>query len=246
MITIKLLWLIPAIPVFIILLLVVVLLTANVKIKIIGNNEDVVRLRFYLYGIPVFGFGVNDKPEPPHVRVSDYSRRRFERRRRRERRRAAARAAKRLRKAAAPADEQYKTVPDVLYIIKFILNVIKVFCQQFAGRLKIRLLRLEVSVATGDPASTAVLYGGVVQGVSYLMEFLRCNTDFDVSRHAPLCVEPNFCADTTQINICLTVNVHLRRLISLVFRSGLRSPADIRKFFKVKKNKNKKRPSDAA
>lgn len=246
MITIKLLWLIPAIPVLIILLLVVVLLTANIKIKIIANNEDIVRLRFYLYGIPVFGFGVNDKPEPPRVRVSDYSRRRVERRRRRERKRAAARAAKRLREAAEPRDEQYKTVPNVLYIIKFVLNVIKVFCRQFAGRLRIRLLRLEVSVATGDPASTAVLYGGVVQGVNYLMEFLRCNTDFDVRRHAPLCVEPNFCADATQLNICLTVNVRLRRLISLIYRSGLRSPADIRNFFKLKKIKNKKGPSDAA
>lgn len=246
MITIKLLWLLPAIPAVLILLLLVIILTANVKIKLIANNEDIVRLRFYLYGIPVFGFGVNDKPAPPRVRVSDYTRKRFERRRRREKERAAARAAKRLREAAEPQDEQYKTVPDVLYIIKFVLNVIKVFCRQFAGRLRIRLLRLEVSVATGDPAATAVLYGGVVQGVSYLMEFLRCNTDFDVRRHAPLRVAPDFCADKTQLNICLTVNVHLRRIISLAYRSGLRSPADLRKFFKRKKIKNNKKPGDVA
>lgn len=243
---IKLLWILPAIPVALLLLIALIVLTAGVKILIIGNNDDIVSLKFYVYGIRVFSFGVNDEHKTRRVRVSDYTLKKVERRRRREQKKLRARAAKRLKKAAEPQDEQYKTVPDVMYIIKFVLNVIKVFCTQFAGRLKIRLLHLNVMVATGDPASTAILYGGVVQGVGYLMEFLRNTTDFDMPRRATLHVAPDFCAEKNKLDIRITVTVRLRRFLSLLYRSGIHSPDDIRKFMKVKKIKNKNGSEGAA
>lgn len=245
-VTIKWLWLLLIIPLAILALLLLIILTAGLKIKIIGNNEDLIKLRFYVYGIRVFSFGVNDEKPPARVRVSDYALEKFERRRRREEKKLRKRAARKLKEVAEPKEETYKTVPDVMYIIKFVLNLIKVFCTQFAGKLRIRLRHLEVSVATGDPASTAVLYGAVVQGVGYLMEFLRNNTDFDVKRRAPLAVRSDFCSDKTQLNIVLTVNIHLRRILRLIWRSGIHSPADLRKFVKVKKVKNKNKPESAA
>lgn len=248
MVTINLLWLLLIIPLALIALLAVIILTVGVKIKLIANNEDVIRLCFYVYGIKVFSFGVKDEKPPEHVKVSDYTLKKVERRRRREERKLRRRAARALKKAAEPeaeASDGFKTTPDIMYIIKYVLNVIKLFCRHYAGKLKIRLHRLNITVATEDPAATAVLYGVVIQGVGYLIEFLRNNTDFDLVRHAPLHVDTDFLSNETKFDVVITVNIRLRRVLSLIWRSGIHSPADLAKFTKVKKIKNKKEPESA-
>lgn len=210
----------------ILLLAVLLVLMLRVKIVIYGNNEDIVKLKFYLYGFRIFSFSAKQKDEPQKVKLSDYTPDKLSKRKKKERPKS---VSQRLRDVAT---DEAKGKPDIVYILKFILNLLRTFAQHYAKKFKVKILKLNISVATDDAASTAILYGTVSQAVSYLIEFLDNNTALTVSRTAKINVVSDFCGDKTQIDIKMEVFIHLRRVLSLLYRSGLRSPADIKNFFK--------------
>lgn len=210
----------------ILLLAVLLVLMLRIKIVIYGNNEDIVKLRFYLYGFRIFSFSAKQKDEPPKVKLSDYTPEKLSKRKKKERPKS---VSQRLRDVAT---NEAKGKPDIVYILKFILNLLRTFAQHYAKKFKVKILKFNISVATGDAASTAILYGTVSQAASYLIEFLDNNTALTVPRTAKINVASDFCGDETQIDIKMEVFIHLRRVLSLLYRSGLRSPADIKNFFK--------------
>ena len=53
-----------------------------------------------------------------------------------------------------------------------ILAIVKVFFGRFGHHLHIDLTRLRLTVATGDAAKTAILYGAVCQSLAYLLALL--------------------------------------------------------------------------
>ncbi len=211
----------------ILLLAVLLVLMLRIKIVIYGNNDDIVRLKFYLYGFRIFSFSAKQKDKPQKVKLSDYTPEKLNKRKKKDRPKS---VTQRLRDVAN-ADET-KGKPDIIYILKFILNLLHTFAQNYAKKFKVKILKLNISVATGDAASTAILYGTVAQAASYLIEFLKNNTALTVPRTAKMNVVSDFCGDTTQVDIKIEVFIHLRRVLSLLYRSGLRSPADIKNFFK--------------
>lgn len=204
-----------------------VILFARVRILICGNEEHLIMLKFYVYGIRVFRFSVRDKDKrPKRIRLSDYSPEALEKRRARQEKRAARHADK---KEAADA---LRPRPDVMYILKFIKELLYTFAKYYANQFKVKILKLNVTVATEDAASTAILYGAVSQSVGYLIEFLKNNTDLTVPRGAEISVISDFCGKTANVDVKLEIVIRLRKVISLLYRSGLRSPADLKHFFK--------------
>lgn len=211
----------------ILLLAALLVFLLRIKVVIFGNSEDLIRLNGYLYGFRIFSFSARQKTKPQKVRLSDYSPKKLNKRKKKNRQKT---ATQRLRDVADTVEPHGK--PDIVYILKFILNLFNNFTKHYAQKFKVRILKLDVSVATGDAASTAILYGTVVQSVGYLIEFLKNTTALNIPRNAKMNVTTDFCGDTTQIDIKIEVFIHLRRVLSLLYRSGLRSPADIKNFFK--------------
>ena len=211
----------------ILLLAALLVFLIRIKVVIFGNSEDLIRLNFYLYGFRIFSFSVRQKNRPQKVRLSDYTPEKLKKRKKKSRPK---NVTQRLREVANTSEEQSK--PDIVYILKFILNLLHTFTDHYAHKFKVKISKLNISVATGDAASTAILYGTVVQSVGYLIEFLKNTTALNIPRNAKMNVTTDFCGDTTQIDIKIEVLIHLRRVLSLLYRSGLRSPADIKNFFK--------------
>lgn len=211
----------------ILLLAVLLVLMLRLKIVIYGNNDDIVRLKCYLYGFRIFSFSVKQKDKPQKVKISDYTPEKLSKRQKKERPKS---VTQRLHDVASTSETKGK--PDIVYILKFILNLLRTFAQHYAKKFKVRILRFNISVATGDAASTAILYGTASQATSYLIEFLDNNTALTIPRTAKINVVSDFCGDETQIDVKIEVFIHLRRVLSLLYRSGLRSPADIKNFFK--------------
>lgn len=211
----------------ILLLAALLVLMLRVKVVIYGNSEDIVNLKCYLYGFRIFSFSAVQKDKPQKVKLSDYAPEKLSKRKKKA---PVKNISGRLRDIASNSGSTSK--PNVVYILKFILNLLRTFAQHYAKKFKVKILKLNVSVATGDAASTAILYGTVSQAASYLIEFLDNNTALTIPRTAKINVVSDFCGDQTQIDIKIEVFIHLRRIISLLYRSGLRSPADIKNFFK--------------
>ena len=211
----------------ILLLSVLLILLLRVKVVIHASNKEPIRLEFYIYGFRILAFPDRKKDKPKKVKLSDYTPEKLAKRKQKAQPKS---LTKRFRDVAD--SDSMKGKPDVVYILKFILNLFKNFGKHYASKFKVHILKLDIAVATGDAASTAILYSAVSQTAGYLIEFLKNNTALTIPRHAKLNVGTDFCSDTTRFDIKIQVFLHLRRVISLLYRSGLRSPSDIKNFFK--------------
>lgn len=211
----------------ILLLAVLLILLLRVKVIIHASNQEPIRLEFYIYGFRILAFPDRKKDKPKKVKLSDYTPKKLAKRKQKTQPKS---LTKRLRDITD--SDSMKGKPDVVYILKFILNLFKNFGEHYADKFKVHILKLDIAVATGDAASTAILYGAVSQAAGYLIEFLKNNTALTIPRHAKLNVGTDFCSETTRFDVKIQVFLHLRRVISLLYRSGLRSPSDIKNFFK--------------
>ncbi len=215
----------------ILLLAVLLILLLRVKVVISASNDTPVRIDFFIYGIHVDSIPDSREDKPKKVKLSDYTPEKLARCKAKTKIKGLTKNLTKKIKDVADSDE-LEGSPDVIYILKFILNLFKNFGEHYAAKFKVHILKLDITVATGDAASTAILYGGVSQAAGYLIEFLKNTTALKIPRRAKLNIGTDFCTDTTRYDVKIQVFIHLRRLISLLYRSGLRSPADFKNFFK--------------
>ena len=211
----------------ILLLAVLLILLLRVKVVIHASSDNPIKIGFYIYGFRVLAFPNTQKDKPKKIKLSDYTPEKLAKRKPKAQPKS---LTKRIREVAE--SDELKGKPDVIYILKFILNLFKNFGEHYAAKFKVHILKLDVTVATGDAASTAILYGAVSQAAGYLIEFLKNSTDLTIPRFAKLNIGTDFCGETTQFDVKIKVFIHLRRVISLLYRSGLHSPSDFKKFFK--------------
>ena len=205
---------------------------ARLRITIIASNDDSFSVTFYLFGIRIFRYSLKEDEHHKKIKISEYSVKNLEKKRQKKLKTSKKKKKRTVSKSDADATQKSKKIPfNIKNILKFILNVLRTFSEHYAQNFKIIIHSFNICVASDDPAQTAILYGSVSQAVAYLLEFLDNTTSLKVLRSAPVNVTSDFCSDTTRYNIKISMIVRLRRVLSLIFRSGIRSPADIEQFF---------------
>ena len=101
---------------------------------------------------------------------------------------------------------------------------------KFAKRLHIKVARLKIKVATGDAASTAILYGAAVQSVAYIIEILGRITNVDGLKKAEISVEPDYLSEETSLDLCFIFSLRIRHVFGILFGTVGRA---IKKFFET-------------
>ena len=103
---------------------------------------------------------------------------------------------------------------------------------EFSRRLHTEIRRLHVSVGGKDAAAAAVTYGAVIQGVTYLIELLDCNTKLKI----PDPEKTSVVCDFTSEGIKYGIDIMLK---TRVF-SALKTAVQIL-IMKIKRDENKER-----
>ncbi len=107
-------------------------------------------------------------------------------------------------------------------LASLILELISVFIRRFSHHLRVKLHRLKITVASDDPAKTAVEYGAAVQGTAYLLEFLSQSTNLIVPKGSIVRVEPDFTAEKFKAEVDIDLSIALWQLIDTALRMGVR------------------------
>ena len=101
---------------------------------------------------------------------------------------------------SATTQQKKKGLTQHLQSFRLYLRVLKKIEERLRGAFKIEILEMYASVSTGDAASTAILYGAVSQGFSYILAitdaFLR--TKYSVKN---ICVIPNYTGTDSEFKI---------------------------------------------
>lgn len=184
--------------------LLALLLSLKLCFHIEYREELAVTVR--VLGIPIPLYPRKQKRVDP----SDYSLRAL----RKKRKKAAKKNGKR-QKAAKRQTAQKKAPTSVL---SFLRRFLRILLEKTFGYLRIRVKRLKLLVATGDPASTAILFGAVNAAVIYLLEVLDRFGKFDGKRSAELSVKPDFTAPKTTVDIHLVLSLRVWHAFAILFR----------------------------
>ena len=95
--------------------------------------------------------------------------------------------------------------------------VLKVLFERFFKHLRIKVARMRINVATGDAASTAILYGVVIQSVAYIVEILDSVTNLDGMKKADIAVNADYLSESTTFDLKFVFSIRIWQLFSIVF-----------------------------
>jgi hypothetical protein len=101
--------------------------------------------------------------------------------------------------------------------VNIAVGILAIFFKKFTKHLRIKVARLKVNVATGDAASTAILYGAVIQSVAYLIEILSKITNVDGLEKADIDVKADYISEKTTLDLCFVFSMRVWHLFDILF-----------------------------
>lgn len=120
---------------------------------------------------------------------------------------------KKARKDAEKAGALKKESSSLLDNVNLITSLVEVFLKKFFRHLKIKVARLNITVATEDAAKTAILYGAVSQAVSYLIAILDAKSNLKQARKAQFNVNADFCATKSSADVHLSFSIRVGQVL---------------------------------
>lgn len=130
----------------------------------------------------------------------------------------AAKAKKKADKAAG----KVKPKKPLSETIDMIRDLVAVFVGRFAKHLRIRIARLHIGVATGDAASTAILYGAIAPSVACIAALLDSTSTLRHPARTDVDIHADYLSEKMQIDIEIGFSICVWQLFDVLFRTGFR------------------------
>ena len=133
----------------------------------------------------------------------------------RKKERAARRAAKRNEKKIG-IPQKYCPVPNLKENLEMVLALAKKFYYKTRGKIRIKIKKLHIRVAADEAAHTALLYGVVVQLVSYIIGYVETNYTAVERNEGDLSVEPDYTTSECSADIDIVFSTKIWRALLLI------------------------------
>lgn len=134
---------------------------------------------------------------------------------RRKRLRAEKKAAKRKKQHASDQAGQKLPTPNLKENLEMILALLKKLYTLTAGKLRIRVRKLQIEVGSGDAATTAILYGVILQSASHILNFIETCFNHIERRDGEMQITANYTSGHCSADIDIACSIKLRRAIKL-------------------------------
>ncbi|MBQ9120944.1 MAG: hypothetical protein IJY12_01115 [Clostridia bacterium] len=115
-----------------------------------------------------------------------------------------------------PKKKSLSDIRDSVHLILTILNSIK---DKFFSTLRVTAAKIYISVDSDNATKTALLYGGICQGVSYLLEFLDNITQLKTVKNTHIHVGCDFSVQETTAEVHLILSMRIYQLLGHAFRA---------------------------
>lgn len=99
--------------------------------------------------------------------------------------------------------------------ISDVINILKEILPRFCKKLHFRARTLEITVATGDAASTAIACGAAKAASSLMFELIDTYTVLDIGKRDRVSIEPNFLSGKSAFKIDLLFRIRLISALAL-------------------------------
>lgn len=218
----------------------VFIFTLKIKVILIMPSPDDVSLTVKICGIPIRILPAKEKK----VKLSRYSKKEMEKRRlaeiekarkkvkkkeekkrkKEEKKRKEKEKLEKLRKEGKlPPDDKKKEKPYDPTAITLVDNInaataaIGKFFVRFGRRFRIDVSRIIITIATGDAASTAIMYGAAVPAVMALIALLEKITDLRGIDKADIHLRCDYLAQKTTVDVHVAFSMRPYHLFDMLF-----------------------------
>lgn len=164
------------------------------------------------------------------LKLSDYRIDKFRKLEEKKRLAAEKKKAKKAKKSP-PAEQKAASQPaggsaekkkrDIPALISKLTRVAGVFLKRFGKHLRIDLKKLNIIIATGDAAQTAIIYGAVIGAVQNLYALLAGSGTLRTTKKSELFVEPDFLSEKMQVEVDLRFSFMIWQLFDMAIRAGV-------------------------
>lgn len=204
----------------ILLLLVSILCLGAVSARI--TFEDKLTVRVSAFGIFKFVFP-QKKAEKPLRDVAGADPKALlkaeEKRRKRAEKEAARKRKKQAKKEAAQAKKTAaEPKPNLKENLDMVLAILKRAYALTKGKVRVEFRKMHLRVATGDAASTAILYGVILQNVAYLLQWTQDHFNEIHRREGDMTVKPDYLAERPSLELDLRLRVAGPRAIGIALK----------------------------
>ncbi|MBO5415905.1 MAG: hypothetical protein J6A83_04680 [Clostridia bacterium] len=191
----------------ILIITAIIVFIASLKATVVISYSDELRL-----WVRVLFFKINILPQKKKKRgAQSMSARKAERIRKKLRKKAE------KKKLTAKEKEQEKKAEkgkkkeprEIVDNIKMITSLAVLVVERFFKHLRIRLARIKIIVATGDAASTAVMYGAITQSLNILLPLLESVKCFEKLPQSDISVDLDYLAEEPTVDIKLMFSLRV-------------------------------------
>ena len=202
---------------------------ASLRAEVLIAYSDELRLTVRVLGIPIKILPKKKKK----VKISAYSRKNRAKYEAAEKEKALKKAKKKAekkkkkdaakaKKKADKAAGKVKPKKPLSETIDMIRDLVAVFVGRFAKHLRIRIARLHIGVATGDAASTAILYGAIAPSVACIAALLDSTSTLRHPARTDVDIHADYLSEKMQIDIEIGFSICVWQLFDVLFRTGFR------------------------
>ena len=207
------------------ILAALILFVGNASIRIITEQD--VRALISVCGIPftIYPDKKNAPKKPRNLakcRNPEAVLQRELKRQRKEREKIARKKVREAKRAARRTEKkigippQYCPVPNLKEKLEMILALAKRLFYKTRGKVKIKINKLHIRVATNDAAHTALLYGATIQLISYILGFIESKYTSIDRKDDDIAVEPDYSTSECSANIDIVLSAKVWRAIKIV------------------------------
>jgi hypothetical protein len=202
---------------------------ASLRAEVLIAYSDELALTVIILGIPIKILPKKKKK----VKLSDYSRKKrakyeeaqkeqalkkSKKKAEKKKKKAAAAEKKKAEKAAGKVKPK-KPIGDTINMIK---DLVAVAVTRFAKHLRIRIAKLHIGVATGDAASTAILYGTIAPTVACIAAYLDSTSTLRHPARSDVDIHADYLSEKMVIDIEIGFSICVWQLFDVLFRTGFR------------------------
>ena len=114
-------------------------------------------------------------------------------------------------------DKKKADATSIIETIKLVCVIVKALLSKLAKHLRIKLARINIKLATGDAASTAVAYGALTQSINVLFPLLDQVKNFSLPKGKDIDIQPDFLSEESEIDLRLVFSLRIWQIFSTAF-----------------------------
>jgi len=194
----------------VIALLIILIIFTRVRLVIVSKDTFVVKLRISLFTFVIYDDRKKERPK---------KRRRPQNALTKQMQKMVSMLSQGHTQSKEPKEESSFT-RDAGRSLSLVSNILERIIFPVVKKARVKFRYFKITVASKDPADTAIIYGILCQGVSYLLSVISQNAAISDRQLRKIKLECDFLAEKTVLELHTVISFNIWQLISLIVRGS--------------------------